>query len=250
MPPTVRCSTGWRLPALCRPGSSQPSCGAARRARRGRRLRLDRQQRRHRRIPPRHPPGGAGRTGVDRARRQLGERVVTDLAVTVRLPSGSLAPLLTIDKRALWPALFTSRTLQPVHVISPYRDIAVEQVVLPSYTALLHPTARDLALNPYFVDWRSHFDYVLVLQPGRLKDEAPLLPQPVTAARRRRNLHAIRRRAMTSGAVARAHPRLHRFAMAAFGRVRMERRTESDMTIQRKVARCRLSLLELTSDFG
>jgi hypothetical protein len=89
---------------------------------------------------------------------------------------GSLAPLLTIDRRAFWPALFTSRTLQPVHVISPYRDIAVEQVVLPSYTDFLHPTARDLALNPYFVDWRSHFDYVLVLQPGRLKDNAPLLP--------------------------------------------------------------------------
>jgi hypothetical protein len=50
-------------------------------------------------------------------------------------------------------------------------------VVLPSYTAFLHPTARDLALNPYFVDWRSHFDYVLVLQPGRLKDKSPLLPQ-------------------------------------------------------------------------
>jgi hypothetical protein len=97
--------------------------------------------------------------------------------ILYRYDPGMLPPLLTIDRQAFWPALFTSRTLQPVHVIPPYRAIAVEQIELPSYAAFLHPTAHDLYLHPYFVDWRSHFDYVLVSQPGRLKDDAPLLPQ-------------------------------------------------------------------------
>jgi hypothetical protein len=88
--------------------------------------------------------------------------------------SGSLAPLLTIDRQAFWPSLFTSRTLQPVHVVPPYLAISVEQAEMPSYRALTRPTPRDLSLNPYLKDWRFEFDYVLVLQPGSLPPEQEL----------------------------------------------------------------------------
>ena len=79
---------------------------------------------------------------------------------------GSLAPLLTIDRRAFWPGLFTSRTLQPVHVRPAYRAIAVEQSVMPADTALTAPTEKDLLLNPYIGQWQQQFDYVLVWRPG------------------------------------------------------------------------------------
>lgn len=76
-------------------------------------------------------------------------------------PAG-LAPLLTMDRQAFWPALFTSRTLQPVHVAPPYRAIAVEQAETPPHTALTRPTRRDVLLNPYIVNWRLQFDYILL----------------------------------------------------------------------------------------
>jgi hypothetical protein len=63
-------------------------------------------------------------------------------------PYDSFAPLLTVDRRAFWPTLFTSRTLQPVHVLPPYTAIAVEQAMGPPDTALTVPTERDLGLNP------------------------------------------------------------------------------------------------------
>jgi hypothetical protein len=49
--------------------------------------------------------GGAG--GGDRSYRHL---------IYNFQPYDSFAPLLTVDRRAFWPTLFTSRTLQPVHV--------------------------------------------------------------------------------------------------------------------------------------
>jgi hypothetical protein len=91
--------------------------------------------------------------------------------------TGSLAPLLTIDRQAFWPGLFTSQTLQVVHVIPPYRAISVEQAEEPSYRALTEPTARDLSLNPYLAHWYSAFDYVLVLQPGYLPSRQALVPE-------------------------------------------------------------------------
>jgi hypothetical protein len=86
---------------------------------------------------------------------------------------GSPAPLLTIDRQAFWPSLFTSRTLQPVHVIPPYRAIAVEQGEQPGWHALLEPTVRDLSLSPYLTGWRGNFDYVMA-QPGVVPQGTPL----------------------------------------------------------------------------
>ena len=78
--------------------------------------------------------------------------------------------------------MFTSRTLQAVHVRPPYLKISVEQAEGPSYKALTHPTERDLLLNPYLQDWQNGFDYVLVA--GRMDLHAMGVPeqmlQPVT----------------------------------------------------------------------
>jgi hypothetical protein len=109
--------------------------------------------------------GGAG--GADRSYRQL---------IYNFQPYDSFAPLLTIDRRAFWPTLFTSRTLQPVHVLPPYRSIAVEQAMGPPDTALTVPTERDLGLNPYMADWRTNFDYVLLGGASELTPQQGLVP--------------------------------------------------------------------------
>ena len=89
-----------------------------------------------------------------------------------RFAPGGLEIQLTMQ-RVFWPTLFTSRTLQPVHVRPQYNDISVEQAEAPSETALLTaPTSRELALDPYVVNWRSRFDYVLLV------GATDLLPQP------------------------------------------------------------------------
>lgn len=75
---------------------------------------------------------------------------------------GSLAPLLTMERDAFWPTLFTSRTLQPLHVRPPYLAISVEQAEQPKLLALTAPGERDLWLTPYIKDWARTFDYVLV----------------------------------------------------------------------------------------
>ena len=67
-------------------------------------------------------------------------------------PYDGFAPLLTIDRQAFWPTLFTSRTLQPVHVRPPYKAISVEQAMGPPDTALTALTKRDLELDPYMAD--------------------------------------------------------------------------------------------------
>jgi hypothetical protein len=91
-------------------------------------------------------------------------------------PYDTFAPLLTVDRRAFWPTLFTSRTLQPVHVLPPYRAISVEQAMGPPDTALTAPTQRDLGLNPYMADWRTNFDYVLLGGAGELTPQQGLVP--------------------------------------------------------------------------
>lgn len=85
---------------------------------------------------------------------------------------GNLAPLLTMDRRAFWPTLFTSRTLQPVHALPPYREISVEQAEGPPETALTAPTPRDLMFNPYMANWRGRFDYILLVGARDLAPQA------------------------------------------------------------------------------
>lgn len=115
-----------------------------------------------------------------------GERViVVDDSAAVQPPSfrqriffhaepGVPVPLLTMDRQAFWPTLFTSRTLQPVHVLPPYLAISVEQSMQPSTRALIHPTVRDLQLTPYVRNWRQDFDYVLLVGAAAMPPEPAL----------------------------------------------------------------------------
>ncbi len=78
-----------------------------------------------------------------------------------------LAPLLTIDRDAFWPAaLYTSKTLQITRVRPAYLPLSIAQGDFPPDTALTQPSAFHIGLNPYVLKWRSLFDYVLVWRPG------------------------------------------------------------------------------------
>jgi hypothetical protein len=89
----------------------------------------------------------------------------------------TLVPLLTIDRQAFWPTLFASRTLQPLHVKPPFLDISVDQAEAPPVTALVRPTQRTLTLTPYVRDWRSHFDYLLLVGAADLPPDLGLPPE-------------------------------------------------------------------------
>ena len=106
----------------------------------------------------------------------ISRQVLRNVDATAHLPA-----LLLLQQHAFWPTMFTSDTLQPVHVRPPYKALSVPQGMLPPATALTAPTARDLALSPYLADWRQNFDYVLLMRPGALK--APLVPDALTPIR-------------------------------------------------------------------
>ncbi len=89
--------------------------------------------------------------------------VLDELDATTHLPA-----LVLLERHAFWPNLFSSRTLQPVHVQPRYRALSVEQGVLPTVAELDAPTQADLEDRPYLKNWRNDFDYVLVMRPGAL----------------------------------------------------------------------------------
>lgn len=90
----------------------------------------------------------------------------------------NMAALVTIERHAFFPYLFTAADKQPITVLAPYRDLAVPVGVAPRYQGLAAPgySAADLALFPYFAHWRERFDYVLVLNAGLAGDLHSFLP--------------------------------------------------------------------------
>lgn len=79
-----------------------------------------------------------------------------------------LAALVLIERRAFWPLLFADPSKQPLRVLEPYRELSNPAGMFP-HIGLLRPdglSKTDLKLYPYLADWRSHFDYVLVLNAG------------------------------------------------------------------------------------
>lgn len=79
-----------------------------------------------------------------------------------------LGALLTIERRAFWPVLFTIAAQQPLVVRPPYDRISEPVGDVPDYH-LLDPGAvlpRHTSRPAYLAHWASDFDYVLVLNAG------------------------------------------------------------------------------------
>lgn len=79
-----------------------------------------------------------------------------------------LGSLLTIERHAFWPMVFTNPSQQPLRVLPPYDALAQPAGYLPDYR-MLDPAAEpppNLGRQPYLTDWPDHFDYVLLLLAG------------------------------------------------------------------------------------
>jgi hypothetical protein len=92
-----------------------------------------------------------------------------------------LPALVVSERRAFWPLLFSAPTKQPLKVLAPYSSLAVGEGIVPSYTWLSSVSGRALPRDaPYLANWRSKFDFVIVLYAGKLPDAAHLLPNLLT----------------------------------------------------------------------
>jgi hypothetical protein len=99
----------------------------------------------------------------------LSRHVLGSLDSTFHLPA-----LLVMERGAYWPLLFTAPGKQPVHVLPPYADTAMDEGWLVSWRELTVATPRGLRDAPYLADWRDRFDFVLVTYANRLKN--PVAP--------------------------------------------------------------------------
>ncbi len=95
-----------------------------------------------------------------------------------------LGALLTIERKAFWPMLFTMQTKQPLRVLAPYDRIAVPQGKPPDIGLLADPShVRPEDEADYLADWRRDFDYVLLLDPLAAGTAAGVLPDRLTLLR-------------------------------------------------------------------
>jgi hypothetical protein len=78
-----------------------------------------------------------------------------------------LGALVVIERRAFWPLLFADPSQQPLVVRPPYDQLAEPLGRAPPWQDLVGdpPTAAALADGRFLADWRSRFDYVLVVGP-------------------------------------------------------------------------------------
>lgn len=104
--------------------------------------------------------------------RQHGRRlVIADFCRTDQ----HLGSLLTIERHAFWPMVFTNASQQPLRVLPPYDALSQPAGYLPDYK-MLDPAAEPapyLKRQPYLTDWQDNFDYVLVLLAGGLGELPP-----------------------------------------------------------------------------
>jgi hypothetical protein len=100
------------------------------------------------------------------------------VVVGFRRTDSHLPGLLVIERRAFWPLLFAVPSQHPVRVLSPYRLIPIDFGELPDYSLLAkdHLSANELRAFPYFSQWSTSFDDVLVLNSRGLPDLESFLP--------------------------------------------------------------------------
>lgn len=78
-----------------------------------------------------------------------------------------------IERKAFWPLIFAEPTKQPIRVLSPYRELVFDNGVPPSLANLLAAEDGTVKLSqPFLQDWQAHYDYVLVLEAGDMRDPA------------------------------------------------------------------------------
>ena len=87
--------------------------------------------------------------------------------------------LLVIERKAYWPLLFAVPSQHPVRVLSSYRPTPVNSGELPDYSLLAKDqlSANELRAFPYFAEWSTSFDDVLILNPRGLPNLQSLLPE-------------------------------------------------------------------------
>lgn len=87
------------------------------------------------------------------------------------------ASLLTVERHAFWPHLFTLAGQQPLVALPPFDRLSAPAVAPPDYH-LLDPDA-DPALYgkrpPYLAGWAANFDYVLLLSAAGVDGMSPFL---------------------------------------------------------------------------
>lgn len=88
-----------------------------------------------------------------------------------------LPALLTIERHAFFPYLFTVAAKQPLTVRPPFDKIAIPEGLPPSWQSLVvgHRVHSDVP-TPYLDNWQSNFDYVLLLNAGGGGDLSAYLP--------------------------------------------------------------------------
>ena len=82
-----------------------------------------------------------------------------------------LGALLTIERHAFWPMVFTSPGQQPLRVLPPYDALAEPAGYLPDYQQLDPDIVLPHGIDrpAYMADWPDTFDYVLLLNAGGMK---------------------------------------------------------------------------------
>ncbi len=85
--------------------------------------------------------------------------------------------LAVIERRACWPLLFADPGQQPLITRPPYDRLAYPAAQICDALWLVpHPSDKALAAAPYLRNWRSDFDYVLLMsadEPNRLPPPPP-----------------------------------------------------------------------------
>lgn len=86
--------------------------------------------------------------------------------------------LAIIDRKAFIPTLFTAAGKQPISVRVPYDSIAVREGILPGVESLAATVDEQIPVPKYMKNWKSCFDYVLVLNADMPTANGSMPPLP------------------------------------------------------------------------
>ena len=100
-------------------------------------------------------------------------QIMLDVDATIHWPDLPLA-----ERPAFVPLLHTGH--QPIEAAPAFACLARADGQPPHWRTLTAPTADDLRSAPYLVDWQRRFDFVLLLQSGRVAEAFDLMPGRLT----------------------------------------------------------------------
>jgi hypothetical protein len=93
-------------------------------------------------------------------------------------PYSHLPGMLVIERRSIWPLMFTVPTKQPLIVRPAYQDITLPEGLVPHYRLLDddEPPSEAIKDAPYLAHWTTKFDYVLIMPAGGVGDMTAFRP--------------------------------------------------------------------------